>query len=303
MAALESAFERQNLKSVEAVRSEGFPATHIYGDFIYERFKVNRRNVWYLRHRAKPFEDELGYDAFRSPDEVRHNIRPGGEVVFVKPVRGKYAGEEIAVATRETRRGVLVTGAVVVKEGYRKKGIGTHLAEDAILRHKPISATGRTRRWEVLRTYEKLEYQGRRLLKTTSPIDTGGRLSQEAQNKLPIILELKELEQFDLETGLYSNDTLPRLLGTDTKDFRPPPKNDLEGTRVYNALREHGVRPELGNAVRYWDEFDQDILEKASAAYNPREVIVFPTKPLISRIIASILGLSFFTRIQPSFKK
>lgn len=305
MSALESAAERQKARLAPRVRSEKFPAVHICGNFIYERIKVDKKNLWYLRHLAKPFEDELGYDAFRSPDEVRHNIRLGGEVIFVMPAGGLDAGRKIAVATREMREEILVTGAVVVHKDYRRRGIATHLAEDAILRHQPKGATGRTRRWEVLRTYEALEDEGKRLVQVISPIDTNGKLSQEAQDKLPMILEPKERDQFDPETGLYPDDSLPRLLGADARDFRPP-KNNPAGTRIAIALKDLGVLPEKGNAVRYWIEFNQDVLEKASAAYHPIQVLVLPARSRPNRLIAAILGLPLFARMQTSlasFKK
>lgn len=305
MSALESAFERQNLRSAKAVPAEGFPATHIYGDFIYERFRVNHRNLWYLRHKAKPFEDELGFDAFRSPDEVRHNIRLGGEIIFVMPARGIDKGKDIAVAARETRDGVLVTGVVVVHKNYQRKGIGKHLAEDAILRLKPRAATGRTRRWEVPRIYEGLEYRGERLVGAISPIDTNGRLSQEAQEKLPVILEKEERRKLNLEKGLYADDTYPRLLGADAKDSRPP-RNNPAGARIFDAMKDLGIDPARGNGLRYWLEINHDVLERASAAYNPREVVFIPTRSLLTRIKAAIFGLPLLARMQPSlasFKK
>ncbi|MDP3948216.1 MAG: GNAT family N-acetyltransferase [bacterium] len=306
MSALESAAGRQKARSAPRVRSEKFPAVHICGNYLYERFKVEQRNLWYLRRLAKPFEDELGYDAFRSPDEVRHNIRLGGEVIFVMPAGGLDVGRKIAVATREMRGEILVTGAVVVHKDYRRRGIATHLAEDAILRYQPIGATGRTRRWEVLRTYEALEDQGEKLVNVISPIDTYGKLSKEAQDKLPVILEPKERDhQFDPETGLYPDDALPRLLGADARGFRPP-KNNPEGTRIANALKDLGVLPEKGNAVRYWIEFNQDVLKKASDAYRPIQVVVFPAGTRPNRLIAAIFGLPLFAFIQPSlasFKK
>ncbi|GEM_PF-5759744 len=305
MSALESAFESQRVGRVPAARSKRFPAIHINGDFIYERFDITRRNYWYLRHKAKPFEDKLGYDEFKSPDEVRHNIRPGGEVVFVKPIKGRDTGKDIAIATREMRQDILVTGAVVVNEEYQKKGIGTHLAEDAILRHKPKGTTGRARKWQVLRTYEKLTFQGKRLIKEISPIDTDSKLSQVAKEKLSNILEPEERKQFDLETGLYRDDTLPRLLGAEARALRPP-KSDSEGTRIAIALKDLGVSPEKGNAARYWNEIDQDVLEEASAAYNPIQVVVLPAGSRHNRIIAAIFGLPLFASMQSSlasFKK
>lgn len=305
MSALESAFEGQRGRSVPRMRSEGFPAIHIHGNFLYERFDITRRNVWYLRHKAKPFEDKLGYDEFKSPDEVRHNIRSGGEVVFVRPTKGRDEGKDIAIATREMRQDILVTGAVVVNEEYQKKGIGTHLAEDAILRHKPEAATGRARKWQVLRTYEALEYLGERLVTVISSIDTGGKLNQGAQEKLPNILEPEERKQFDPETGLYRDDTLPRLLGADAKDLLPP-RNNPEGARIANALKNLGVLPELGNAARYWIEFDQDVLKKVSAAYHPIQGILVPRGSRPNRLIAAIFGLPIFASMQSSlasFKK
>lgn len=283
--------------------SQRFPKIHIHEGLVYETGKVTRRNLWYYRHIGVPFEDKLGFDVFRSPDEVRHNIRPGGEVTLVKPARGKDSGKNIAIATREMRQGILVTGVVVVNEEYRRKGIARHLAEDVILRHKPKAATSRTRVWQVIRTYEGLEYQGERLSKVISPIDTGGRLTQEAKDQLVTVLTAKEREELDLETGLYPDDTYPRITRTaDLRNFAPS-RNNLEGTRIFNAMREMGIDPARGNGLRYWIEFDQDVLEKASAAYNPREVVILPAPSRFKKIIAAIFDLPIINFIQPSFKK
>lgn len=296
MSVPESAIRREDLGFSQRTRFEEFPASHIHGGFVYRRFKVNIRNNYLLRLKAKPFEDQLGYDVFRSPDEVRHNIRKGGEVTFVMPARGRAAGEEIAVATREMRQGVLVTGVVVVNEQYRKTGIATHLAEDAVLRHKPIAVTGRTRRWEVQRTYESLEYQGNRVIPVISPVDTGGRLLEEAQRQLVIVLTPKEREGLDLETGLYPEGTYPRII--DLKSF-PLPRNNPEGARIVNVLKEMGIDPKNGRGFRYYGETDQDVLNSASATYNPKEVVILPT-PLIDRLIAALSGIVF---IPPVFKR
>lgn len=309
MSTLESALEIQSAGSLQGVRYERFPTNHIHGDFIYERFRVNRRNYWYLRYKTKPFEDELGYDEFRAPGEVIHNIQPGGEVIFVKPVRGRDIGKEIAVATQELRVGVLVTGVKIVRREYQGKGIGTHLAEDAILRHKPTAATGKTRNWRVIRAYEQLEYQGQRLIERIPPIDTEHevsgtakkvhKLSDEAKEVLKVVLFPKELEGLDLETGLYPADTYPRI--ADFRDFRVP--RNPHGVRIYNAMREVGINPAIGNGLRYYAEVNQEVLERASAAYHPREVVVFPEKSLPRRIFAAIMGMSILVIPGPSFKK
>lgn len=295
MSALESIFDGKRPGFVRVVRSERFPATHINGDFIYDRYKINRRNVWYFRYKAKNFEDQVHHDEFKSPDEVRHNIRPGVEVILVKPVRGRDIGKDIAIATREMREDVLVTGIVVVDEKYQQKGIGTHLAEDAILRYKPKAGTGRTRKWQVLRTYERLEYLGESIVKKISPTDTNGKLVPEAKERIPSILTPKEYKGLDLETGLYPDGTYPRL-AADVKDFRPP-KNDPEGLRLFQAVKDLGIDPVKGNGFRYWLEINEEVLEKASAAYNPREVVILPVRSLRDKIIDSILGLSSLANV------
>lgn len=297
MSLAELASERQNARPLQGVYSERFPATHIHGDFIYRRFRVNRRNSYLLRLKAKPFEDQLGYDAFRSPDEVRHNIREGGEVTFVMPARGKDMGKEIAIATREMRGGILVTGVVVVNEQYQKKGIATHLAEDAVLRHKPIVITGRTRRWEVQRTYESLEYQGERLIPVISPVDTGGTLPEEAQRQLVIVLTPKEREKLDLGTGLYPEGTYPRII--DLRNF-PLPRNNPEGARIVNVLREMGIDPKNGRGFRYFGETDQDVLGLASAVYHPARVVILSNQSVLDRLIAVLSGIVL---VPPAFKK
>lgn len=289
--------EGQNARPLQRGHSERFPATYIHGEFVYRRFKVSRRNSYLLRLKAKPFEDQLGYDVFRSPDEVRHNIREGGEVTFVMPARGRAAGKEIAVATREMRQGVLVTGVVVVNEQYRKTGIATYLAEDAVLRHKPIAVTGRTRRWEVQRTYESLEYQGNRVIPVISPVDTGGRLLEEAQRQLVIVLTPKEREGLDLETGLYPEGTYPRII--DLKSF-PLPRNNPEGARIVDVLKEMGIDPKNGRGFRYYGETDQNVLNSASAAYHPTEVVILPNQSALDRLIAVLSGIVF---IPPAFKR
>lgn len=286
----ELAIERQNGGTGQRAQPEVFSPIHKHGDFVYERIKINRRNVWLVRFKAVPFEHQLGYEeVFRRPDEVRHNIRPGVEVTSVKPVRGKDAGKEIAIATREMRRGVLVTGMVVVNEEYRKKGIATHLAEDAIFRLQPRAVTGRARRWEVPRTYERVEYQGERVVPVVSPIDTGGRLPGEAQRQLVIVLTPKEREGLDLEKGLYSPGIFPII--TDLRSFTPP-RNNPEGTRIFNVLNEMGVYP--ARAFRYWGLTDQDVLKRAKATYRPTEVVIMPrSRSLLDRLIAALSGIVF----------
>lgn len=296
----ELAIEGQNRGFSQRVRSERLPATHIHGDFLYEVIGVNRRNAWYLRHLAKPFEDKLGYDAFRSPDEVRHNIRPGGEVTLVKPAKGRDFGKIIALATREMRHKVLVTGVVVVNEEYRRKGIAGHLAEDAILRNKPKAATGRTRRWEVFRTYEGLEYQGERYIPAITPIDTDGRLPEEVRNQLVFVLTPQELKGLDLETGLYPDGTYPQI--TDLRNF-PSPRNNPAGARIFNAMKEMGIDPARGNGLRYWAELNQDVLEQASSAYNPIRVVIFPGSSLRDRLVAAIFDLPLVHLLQPALKR
>lgn len=293
MSLAELVSERQNARPLQGVHSERFPATHIHGDFIYNRFRVNYKNRWLLMRKAIPFEEQLGYDAFRSPDEVRHNIRRGGEVIFVMPARGKDMGKEIAVATREMRQGILVTGVVVVNEQYRRKGIATHLAEDAVLRHKPIAVTGRTRRWEVYRIYESLEYQGERLIPVISPVDTGGRLLEEAQRQLVVVLAPEERKKLDLEKGLYEHGTYPKI-----KDLRvlAPPRNNPVAVRIFDFLEKQDISD---RGTRYFGPTDQQFLNPASAAYNPKEVVILSISP-IDRLIAVLSRITF---TPPAFKK
>lgn len=296
----ELAIEGQNRGFSQRVRSEAFPANHIHGDFIYRRIRVNRRNSLLVRLKAIPFENQMGYDALRTPNEVRHNIREGGEVTFVMPARGKDMGKEIAIATREMRRGVLVTGVVVVNEDYRRKGIATHLAEDAVLRLKPVAVTGRTRDWRVYRTYERLEYQGERVLPIIAPIDTDRRLPEEARRRLVVVLTSEERKKLNLERGLYPEGTYPRLI--DKKKF-PIPRNDPAGFRIYSILKEMGIDPsnpeDRGRGTRYDALTEQEVVDSASAKYNPKEVVILPT-PFIDRLIAALSGIVF---IPPSFKR
>lgn len=293
MSLAELASERQNARPLQGMHSEAFPATYIHGDFIYRRFKVNRKNSWLLRRKVKPFEDQLGYDEFISPREVIHNIRLGGEVTFVMPIKGRDVGKEIGVATREMREGVLVTGVVVVNKDYRKKDIGTHLAEDAVLRLKPIAVTGRTRRWEVYRIYESLEYQGERIIPVISPVDTDGRLPEEAQRQLVVVLAPEERRQLDLEKGLYEHGTYPKI--RDLKVLAPP-RNNPEAVRIFDFLEKQGISD---RGTRYFGPTDQQVLNPASAAYNPKEVVILS----ISAIDRLIAALSRITFTPPAFKK
>lgn len=308
MSALESALERQNVGSLQRVRSEGFPKIHRYGEFVYERYDVNRRNLRILRGRAirflksgaSPFEDQLGYDEFRSPDEVRHNIRPGGEVVFVRPIMiGQVPRNDIAVVTQELRNGILITGAKVVKREFRGKGIGKHLAWDAILRLNPEAATGRTRNHVVLGTYANLVFEEERIISAISPIETDGKYTEYAKRDLGIILEPEEKKTLDFKNGLYPPDTYPRI--TDLRGFRRPRSNP-ELAKIYDAMRDIGVDPKLGNALRYYAPINQDVLERARAAYHPIEVMFLPDT-LSRRLMAAIFGMSIFATLLPPFKK
>lgn len=280
------------------------PVTYIHDGFIYEVIQVNKRNVWLIRHELIPFEAELGYDYFRGPYELRHNVQPGKEVIIVKPVEGRDIGKPVAAVTQEMREGTLVIGAKVVKERYRNQGIGSYLAEDAVLRHKPKDITGRTRKGAVIRIYEKLEFEGARIVDEISPIDTGGQLSEHARQVFEAALHHSELRTLDLTTGLYPPGTYPKVV--DIREFRPP-RNNPEAQRIYSIMRGMGIDPYIGNGFRYDGKVNQEVLEAAAAAYKPREVVVLGTlaRPR-QRLIASLLGLpQVFIQgaLTPAFKK
>lgn len=287
MAALE-----QEKTSLEGVHSRKFPIVHIHNGIAYERRKVTRENMWDLRNRALPFESQLGYNSWRIHDDVRHHIQPerGVEVVFGRTT--SRHPEDIAIVTEEVRevdeKRILVIGIRVVLRGFRKGGIQTHLAQDAIIRYQPDAITGKTRKWEIPRMYEKIG-----LIKRFHPLEGG--VTSDIVSKWLNILSPGEREDLDLASGLYSG-----FPAADPKEFLPP-RNNTNAVRIYERMLEIGANPAQGIGFRYWAEIDKKALKEASATYNPTDTLASAGRP--PRLLAAIFGLSSLFMIGHSFKK
>lgn len=258
-----------------------------YDEFEFETTRVTERNKWDLRHRAVRFEELLDYDSFRTHDEVRHNIRPRGEVVIVRTA-DRYP-KDVAILAQEIREGMVggrvvrcaAIGAKVVAEEFQGYGIGTQLTIDTIVRYAQMGRsidfiTGRTRKWEVIRTQQKTG-----LVRAISPIEAP--MTPEAQQELQAVLHPAELKDLDLRTGVYAN-----VYPSARPESFTPRKDNEAAMRIYNRLLELGVEPGGVNGIRYHTKIDQEaldaILARIDAGYGSLEVVKTPAG-LISTIV------------------
>lgn len=278
-----------------------FPTSYEYLGFAYEVQKVTRKNRGSLRFRVLPFEGELGYDSFRTHDEVRHNIQEGREVIFARTLGRRP--RDVGVVTQEVKRVEIdgeakrigVIGVKAILPNYQGRGIGTHLAEDLIYRHRPHAITGRTRSWRVIRVYEDTGLIGPIL-----PID--GVPTQEMQDVLPQVLNKAALKRLELTTGRYDGshgDIYPKA---DRRFLVPDPSNK-GAKRIYDKIigPEIGANPEDGDGIRYYAKVDQEAVDFAIRSYNPREVVATSTRSLtvfrlISRVASIFLAISKLKR-------
>ena len=259
------------MAAVELVRSQNsdrspriparrYPLTHIHDGFVYEVYRVTSENKFALRMRALTFEKAFGYtDPFLTHDKVRSYTKEGGEVIFVK-TRGHHA-KDIAIVTQDVRKvtvndqtmTILNPGIRVVFPEYQKHGIATHLAEEAIKRHRPYFVVGKTRTWRIPRMYEDT-----RLIKSIHPID--GLFTSGMQEVLRLTLDRSTLLSTDLRTGvclgIYPPEESSRFI---------PPSTNARGVAIDRRIRELGVQPERGDGIVYCAVINQEAVEVAIA--------------------------------------
>lgn len=233
--------------------SRRFPIVHIHKGIVYEAYRVTPNNRNALRDRVLPFECEFGYpNSFLIHEKVVHYTPDGGEVVFAK-TQGRLP-KDVGVVTQEIRRvsiegqpvRVLSVGIRVVLPGYQRHGIGTHLAEDGIIRHKPDALTGQTRVWRIFNMYQETG-----LINSISPID--GPITSGMQDVLRGVLDRSVVLETDLRTGLCLGIYPPG----ESKRFIPP-SNNQKGLANYNRMKEIGADPTQGDGIRYYAVVDQE---------------------------------------------
>lgn len=272
-----------------------FPITHVHNGFAFETHKVTRANMWELRHRAFPFEQILGYDVFRTPDEIRHHIqpRPGRlvEVVFARTIRlhskdvGVVTQELVDVSVAEQKRRVLSIGVKAVSPEFQNRDIGTLLLEDTLLEHDGIDVvTGKSRNPRVFRYLEKTP-----LIKRIFGFDED--FTDEVVETLALALDKTAFKQItDLRRGLCIGIYPP----ADSRLFIASKNNEV-AERIVAKLRERGVEPGGVNGLRYFAEVDKEAVEAAKSSYVMTETLGSVTSryPLesLGKILAGLFKL------------
>ncbi|MDD5415678.1 MAG: hypothetical protein PHE48_01590 [Candidatus Daviesbacteria bacterium] len=256
------------------VLPRGNPVTRIHNGIFYETHRVTPNNMWALRFRALPFEKQLGYDSFRTHDEIRHHIQPRpGRLVEVEFARIRYKGEmvDIGVVTQEIadisvdgqkKRGLSI-GVKVVDPKFENRDIGTQLLIDALLEHDGIDfVTGRSRNGRVYRYLEKSF-----LIEKTFPLD--GEFTPEIVEALRQILDITNFKQIaDLRIGLCVG-----IYPLADSALFIAPKNNPAAERIVNRLTELGVEPGGLNGLRYYAVVDKEAVMTARDKYAGNEIL------------------------------
>ena len=275
-----------------------FPITHAHNGFAFETHRVMRTNMWELRHRAYPFEQILGYDAFRTPDEIRHHIqpRPGRlvEVVFARTIRsnpkdvGVVTQEIVDVIVAEQNRRILSIGVKAILPELQNHNIGTLLLEDALLEHDEIDAvTGKSRNPRVFRYLEKSL-----LIKIIHGFEED--FTPEVVEALSQALDTTAFKQItDLRRGLCVGIYPP----ADSRLFIAPKNNEV-AERIVDKLRERGVEPGGTNGIRYFAEVDKEAVKAAQSDYRMTETLDSVTSRDYPEAIKRILEALRFPWLQ-----
>lgn len=233
-----------------------FPTEYEYGGFKYQVIPVTPQNKEELRALAHPYEKLVGYDDARARREAEINIKRGAEVVTVSTlgrlsrVIGLVSYEVMKVDTEN--QGVL-TGIHIGIKGidprYQKNGIGTQLSVDAILRYVPDFITGTSRKWEVMRTYQKTGFL---IDNGISPIDRP--LPMWAAVAWRQMLDESVFSKIDTATGRYP-DRYPPV--GDMDELRPP-RGHIAGWRIFDIMQAIlAPNPQGTHALAYIAEVDQ----------------------------------------------
>lgn len=312
------------------VLPDTFGISEEQGQFIFETIRVTEANIKPLRIRVHPFETSLGYNVLEAPDEVRHNIQRGGEVLIAKYLgfMEKMLGRppvDVGVLTHEVREGLIpqadrenrlvradIVGVNVVFGDFQagKKGvhISTKFAEDTLVRYRPDYFSGKTRNIDVIRKYQRLQEMG--LIKRIFPIDED--YTGEVIDVLRAILYRAEFNRIsNLRTGLcmgiYPEAALSSFV---------PRSDRAEALKVYDRFEEIGVYPrvekdekgkrdvkgkKVRNGVRYLAEVNQDALlafiEERQKAQSGELLSELPNQSKISGIVVRAFGLNFLRRV------
>lgn len=255
------------------------PEVHVIGGFAYETHFVTRRNARELMIRARPFEEEVGYDSIEAGDQIRQNIKPSKrgrqvEVVFVRVIdpKTKDLGEDIGVVTHKIididfkgqHKRYLDVGVKSIKKDYRDKDIGTQLLLNVLFEHEGITdITGQSRNGRVFSYLEKLRSMGftREIRGYDYPLEI-----EDLEELKEVISKSKFRRLSKLRTGLLENiypEADPRL-------FEAPEGNEkAEG--VVNKLKERGVQPGGSYGLRYRVPLIEDVINAARQDYQDTE--------------------------------
>lgn len=301
-----AATERTNKNegNLREMPSRRFSVIHVHDGFAYETHRVMKENMRTLRLRAFPFEQLLGYDVFRTPDEIRHHIQPRPnrlvQVVFVRTL-GSNA-RDVAVVTQEVadvsagedKKRVLSIGVKAVSPDFQDRDIGSQLLIDGILENDVDIITGQSRNGRVYRYLEKTP-----LIKKTLSLD--GDFTPEVPEVLRQVLDKTTFRRIsDFRTGLCLGIYPP----ADSKLFIAP-KNNEAAVRVVNRLKELGVEPGGPNGLRYYALVDREAVRVAKSEYAGTETLVsarsrFPFER-IRQIIKDLLRLPHQVQRRLSF--
>lgn len=286
MATVETAMERsQSIDRSPRIPAKRFPLVHTFRGIDYEVHKVTRENLWELRQRVLPFERAFGYaNSFLIHQKVIRFIKEGSEVEFART-----RARDIGVVTQEVKKvvvggqniKVLSIGIRVVFPEYQKHGIGTHLAEDGVIRHQPDAVTGQTRVWRIFNMYQETG-----LIKNIAPIDRP--ITSDMQEVLRRVLDRGVVVETDLRTGLCLGIYPP---GAGERFI--PPNTNLRGVANYDRIRKIGADPAKGDGIRYYAIVDQEAVLKRVLSRDLEQERVSDTrvgslKRLLGRMIAKL---------------
>ena len=272
------------------------PVIYKVDGFAYETHKVTQENYRSLRRRFLPFEYVFDYeDSFFIHEKAVHNIRRGGEVIFARTL-GRHP-KDVGAVTQDVRIALidgqeiklLNIGVRSVLPEFQGRGIGAELGKVGMIIHIPDIVTGMSRTWRIFRAYEKTGF-----IKETRPI--GGPLTSIDQQAFDQKLRPSEREKLDLRTGVYK-DILPHA---GIRRFIPPP-NNIRGNEIYRKMKELGVNPAEGDAIRYAAEVDKEALLAAIAAGYGRDAEIPPSTGLISAIKSLPRAIVAALRLQKYF--
>lgn len=252
------------------------PKVHVHGHYAYETWQVTRSNMEKLRERAFKFEKLLGYDKFRTPEEVKHHIQPRPhrvvQVVFARttgrnPIDvGAVVQEIVDVNVAGEQKRVLSIDVRSVRKEFEGYNIGTRLTVDTLLENEGIDfITGQSRNGRVFRILEKMKEAG--LVKKI-----GGYEEPLTPEDFPVLKQSLDKTHYKQVAKVGTGLLLCVYPLRDSKDFEAP-SNNQDAVRVEERLKALQVPPGGVNGLRYLTFVDQATIQELLPAYRLHETI------------------------------